>query len=247
MKRAKNKSNLSIIQDYVDDVRPFTQISMVGTDELSKRKEGEEWTDATGKKWKKKNGVKTKLNKIKTTALDVANQSYVCSICKCDTRFSTNAMKRFDQQVIFKTRKCYDCFIEFETLLKFKGFFNDYEKFRSYTNFKNYLLDFRQKLNETVNWCNSPDSKKIQSLNDTGINSVELQTEYDTTDKVEIVKRDAIKDLAEIYSKMQDVDKFLSELNFDYNKIKDVEKFMKKKYKKGRNTEEFKIKMGSAN
>jgi hypothetical protein len=243
MKRASGKSNLSIIKDYVEGNRPFVQISMSGAEDLKKRKEGEEWEDGSGKRWKKQNGKKVGINNIKTKVLDAVKKIHICKICGSDTRFSSKKMSRFDNQTIFMTGKCYECFIEFETMLKASGIYEKYIRRRDLLNLKSALLDFKAKIEETINWCDSPSSKKIESLNDTGPNSVELDVEYDNTDYLDRLKLDAIKDLGLANDRLTDIEKELISMHFDENKVKNIDKILNKKYKNGRNTSEFSIKI----
>ena len=52
MKRAQGKSNIDIIKGYVAGERPFLQVGYTGdADKYIIRKEGETWTDASGKQW----------------------------------------------------------------------------------------------------------------------------------------------------------------------------------------------------
>lgn len=232
MKRCKNKSNLDIIRSYVNSERPFIQISMTGIEELKKRKEGEEWEDARGKKWKKVGGKKVAINKSST----IINEER-CMICNADVRWGN----RYDKQVWPKTRKCYDCFIEFDTQLKIAGLHQSYEKYRDLTNVNSYLIDFKSKLTETINWCENKDNKKLQYVNDDG--SSEIETWIDNTDTIDKIKKDAQTDLKLVNDRLADVEKELNELKINLDLVKNVEIKLKEKYKDGRNTPEFKIKM----
>ncbi len=64
-KRGTGKSNLDIVQDYLDGNRPFTTVGYEGN--LKKyREEGEIWTDSNGIQWKKENGKRIKLTKTQS-------------------------------------------------------------------------------------------------------------------------------------------------------------------------------------
>jgi len=246
MKRASGKSNLSIIKDYVEGNRPFTQISMAGSDELKKRKEGEEWEDGAGKKWKKQSGKKVAINNIKTIVLDAVKESHICRICNTDTRFSSKNMQRYDNQVVLKTGKCYDCFVEFETVLKSKGLYDAYIRRRDLKYLRGYLKDFKTKLEDTINWCNSPSSKKLESFTELGPEMVEMEVEHDNTDRIDVIKADATKDLELISARLIEVNDELDNKIFDEDEIIKIDADLKKKYKKGRTNSEFRIKMGKA-
>jgi hypothetical protein len=234
MKKASGKSNLSIIKDYVDGNRPFTQVSFSGADELVNRKEGEEWEDSQGKKWKKQHGKKVNINNIKTTILDATKDMHVCKICGTDTRFSSKIMARYDNQVIFKTGKCYDCFVEFETSLKMKGLYQTFLRHRDLSNLKGYLIDFKAKLKDTIDWCNSSSAKKIESFEELGPESVGLQVEYDNTDRIDVIKNDALKDLKLVNDRLKDIKNELPKLKLDIKSVKEIEKRLINKYKNGR-------------
>lgn len=223
MKRASGKTNLSIVKDYLDGVRPFVQVSMTGVYELQNRKEGEEWIDDSGKKWKKKNGVKISVNKNST----LINEER-CKICHCDVRWGSNE----DRRVWPKTQKCYDCFIEFETLLKVKGFHSSYERCRDLKNLKGHLNELKAKLTETINWCNDDKNKKINFFNDDG--STQVETWNDSTGAVEKIKNDALADLVLVVARLSDVKTELDGLDDNSKSVKIVENSLIKKYKNGR-------------
>ena len=225
MKRASGKSNLSVIRDYVDGVRPFTQISMSGTEDLSSRKDGEVWEDGTGKKWKKSGGRKVAQDKKST----IINEER-CMCCKADTRWGS----RLDKSVWPKTQKCYDCFIEFETILKTKGVFETYKRVRDLKNLNGYLKNLKSKLEQTISWCSSDTNKNIQFFND--IIGAEQEVWNDNTDAIEKIKNDANTDLQLVNDRLVDVSKELTTLSNNDMVIKDTEKELKIKYKNGRDS-----------
>lgn len=235
MKRAQNKSNLSIIKDYVNGERPFIQISMANVEELKKKKEGEEWEDTQGKRWKKQGGKKVAINNVKTKVLDEIKNYYICKICNSDTRFSPKQTKKMDSKVILKTGKCYDCLIEFETLLKIKGLYESYSRHRDLQNVKSYLLDFKAKLTESIAWCSDPKNKVLTYFND-GMKKgdVEIEKIKDDSGINDKIKEDAEKDLKLVNDRLIDVEKELSEFDFNGDAIKDIENNLKAKYKDGR-------------
>jgi hypothetical protein len=223
MKRASNKSNLSIIKDYVEGNRPFVQVSLSGVEELANKKEGDEWVDLSGKKWKKVNGTKKYIPK----KASIINEER-CILCNADVRWGN----RYDHQVWPKTRKCYDCFIEFETLLKAKGLHNNFVRNRDLLNLKGKLLEFKSKLIESIVWCNDINNKEIKYVNDDGSSQVEVWK--DDTDIRERIKVDAENDLKLVNDRLKDIENELKTLIVDMKSIKKIEKEFIKKYKKGR-------------
>ena len=232
MKRASGKSNLSILKDYVEGNRPFVQVSMAGTEELRNRKEGEIWSDAAGKKWKKSGGRKIAIDKISNLIIEER-----CTICNADTRWGN----RYDRQVWPKTRKCYDCFVEFETGLKKNGIYETFIRNRDLKNLKSGLVDFKGELIETIAWCNDSINDEIKYVNDDGTNHVE--TWKDDTDARDKVKEDAQKDLDLVAARLADIETELSTQDINLKVVGTIEQDLKRKYKKGRTAPEFGIKL----
>lgn len=223
MKHASGKSNLSILQDYVNGDRPFTQVSLSGAQELANRKEGEEWTDLSGKKWKKQNGCKVSNNKKSLLIVEER-----CMLCNTDVRWGN----RYDKQVWPKSRKCYDCFVEFESLLKLKGLYTNFIRNRDLINLNGYLIDFKSKLQETIAWCESPINNQIKYVNDDGTDQLETWT--DDTDARLKIKIDASNDLKLVNDRLKDIKEELASLKINTKAVKLIEKELIKKYKKGR-------------
>lgn len=227
MKRCSNKSNLDIVKSYLSGERPFIQVGWTPDSELKKRKEGEIWTE-NGKKYIKEKGIK----KAYSDKAKFINEER-CMLCNADTRWGN----RYDREIWPKTRKCYDCFIEFETQLKIKGLYDNYIKNRDYNNLKSGLVDFKSKLEETINWCNSDNRKDLQYFNGDG--SQEIWKDNTTT--INKVREDAGRDLKLVQERLDDVTKELSELSTNVESVKKLEEVLKEKYKNGREDTSVKI------
>ena len=93
MKRSSGKSNLDIVKDYVDGVRPFVQVGYDSNLENSTRKEGEEWEDSQGRKWVWKNSSKRRVSKRATLVLEQR-----CTCCNMDVRWVVIWMIVFGQK-----------------------------------------------------------------------------------------------------------------------------------------------------
>ncbi len=141
MKHCQNKSNLAVIQDYLNGERPFTQVGYVPVE--VRRKIGEEWEDSHGITWRQENGYKTRVNKQADLIRDARKQT-----CKCgkDIRWGS----RFDQVFYVKTGLCEDCLIDYETKLRILGIYNDYEKYKMLSNQLGTFLDAEAKIKETI-------------------------------------------------------------------------------------------------
>lgn len=203
MKRALGKSNLSIVQDYVDGNRPFIQVGYDPNLENNKRKEGEIWEDSQGNKWMWKNGIKRKVPKIAQIKIEQK-----CSICNADTKWGNY----LDLKVYPKTGRCYDCNIAFDSKLKILGVFEDYEKHKIYKNMLSEMSDFKQQMEESITYLSVDNSlPKLQYFNEDG--SQEFWT--DDTDMKTKVLTDLKKDLINVNERIEELNQKIIELKYD--------------------------------
>lgn len=159
MKHAQGKSNIDIVRGYLSGERPFTQVGWA--EDLSKRKEGEQWVDARGRHWVKRSGYKKRINK--PGKVDVETTRLRCSMCERDMKWGNY----LDDKIYRKTERCYDCNISFEAKLKLEGKFDNYEKEKIFKNQKGFCLDLKSKLEETIHYLeNSTDD--IEYINEDG-------------------------------------------------------------------------------
>ena len=97
-------------------------------------KEGEVWTES-GREWTIKEGIKqnvTKLDKAKTLAMPM-----FCPTCN-------KIMKhKFDQMFWNNHRKCYNCIVEFETQLRIKGLWEEYQNKINNSDIDNFIKDYQ--------------------------------------------------------------------------------------------------------
>ncbi len=203
MKRALGKSNLSIVQDYVDGNRPFIQVGYDPNLENNKRKEGEIWEDSQGNKWMWKNNSKRKVPKIAKIKIEQK-----CSICNADTKWGNY----LDLKVYPKTGRCYDCNIAFDSKLKILGVFEDYEKHKIYKNMLSEMSDFKQQMEESITYLSVDNSlPKLQYFNEDG--SQEFWT--DDTDMKTKVLTDLKKDLINVNERIEELNQKIIELKYD--------------------------------
>ena len=98
------------------------------------RKEGDVWTEL-GREWTIKDGIKqnvTKLDKAKKLAMPM-----FCPSCN-------KIMKhKFDQMFWNNHRKCYNCTVEFETQLRVKGLWEEYQTQINNTDIDNFIKDYQ--------------------------------------------------------------------------------------------------------
>ena len=182
MKKAQGKSNLSIVEYYLQGNRPFVQVGYDPNLENSKRKEGEEWEDSNGKKWIWKNGSKRRISKHASLIIEQR-----CKSCNADVRFGNY----LDDQVWPKTHLCYDCFIKNETELKLLGVYEDFDRLRDINNEISILKDQLQKFNEAEKWCIENTGKRVEFVKEDA--SIEVWEGLQDYDKLLNGIRDAIK------------------------------------------------------
>jgi len=201
MKRASDKSNLSIIKDYLDGSRPFIQVGYDSNTELLNRKEGEEWEDSQGNKWKKQNGVKKRVSKV----TQIKNEQK-CSICNGDVKFGNY----LDQRVYSRCGKCYDCSIVFDSRLKILGKFNEYAKYVVFSTRHSQLKDFKTKILESIEYLENYDSK-LKYFNEDG----SYETWTDDTDTRLKVLEDLKKDIINVEKEILECEDELKKIEYD--------------------------------
>lgn len=208
MKRAQGKSNIDIIKGYLDGERPFLQVGYVGDkDKYIIRKEGETWSDASGKQW-----IQTKTGpQAVTRVMDIIREEMndKCSACNREIRWGTKQ----DRKMYYKTKKCFDCLIEEETQLRIKGQYKLYEVRKMIENELSYLNDVRQKLKEGKDYLESEDSKTLKYANSTGM--VEEWSNEARGELLENVKKDFVTCL----KKIKAAEKELKKVNAEIKKV----------------------------
>lgn len=197
MKRGNGKSNIDIVKGYLAGERPFTQVGW--TDDLVKRKEGEKWTDAQGKSWVKKNGYKKRVNNNGKVSPEAAR--LLCSVCKCDMKWGNH----LDDKIFPKTGRCYDCNIDFEAKLRAEGKFKTYEQIKIFKNQRGACLDFKSKLEETIEYLEKSNDD-IVYLNEDGSKEIWKDTMRQS------VLDDAKNDYAECLLALERIDSTLKNL-----------------------------------
>lgn len=220
MKKASGKSNLSIVRDYLNGERPFIQVGYDENVALRNRKEGEEWEDSNGAKWIKKNGYKHRVNK---KAQYVFEQR--CTICNADMKWGNY----LDQKIYPKTQRCYECNIEFEGVLRSRGIYNDYEKFKLINNELFMMKDFKSKVVDSITYLENytPQTKDLQFFNEDGSNEIWV----DDTDRREIVLKDLRADLQKVTDGIALAESELNKLNYNISLDPDIKKIAAQKIK----------------
>lgn len=197
MKKASGKSNLGIVKDYLEGNRPFVQVGYDPNLENNKRKEGDQWEDAQGRKWVWKNGSKRRVPK----RAKIINEQR-CKKCNMDVRWGNY----LDDRVWPKTGYCYDCFINFQTELKMMGMFEIYNELQDLKNERSILEDYKKKFEESQKFCQENQGKPVEFLEEDG-SFERWEGLQDYTKILEDVTNDLVKineGLAEINAKIKD-------------------------------------------
>lgn len=109
--------------------------------------EGDIWEE-DGRSWTIKNGIKQNITK-----LDKAKESiHLPLFCPC----CSNIMKKqHDKLFYLQYKRCFDCQIDFETELRIKGLWDEYEKFIINSDIDGIINDFNIWIDEEINETNT--------------------------------------------------------------------------------------------
>jgi hypothetical protein len=182
MKRAKNKSNLNIIADYISGNRPFSQFGYQAPTE-KKHKNGDIWKDKNGIEWIQIGN--TKISKKLHDRKESTRQ--ICPSCNKDIFWGGN---NYDEKFFNKTGKCYDCVINEETKMRLYGNFEIYEKIKVIKNQHSFLIELKQKIEESINWLKNKNNK-IEYINEDG--SIETWSDISIKTFMENAEKDLVE------------------------------------------------------
>ena len=147
----KNEEALSNVRRKVDEVMKKEGDKLIfgwrGEPEPT-RKEGDVWEDASRKQWTIKNGIKQNITKL-DKAKESINLPLFCPCC-------SNIMKKQNDKLFYlQYKRCFDCQVDFETELRIKGLWNDYEKHIINSDIDGIINDFNIWINEEINESNT--------------------------------------------------------------------------------------------
>lgn len=154
-KKYRGKSNISILRDYVDGVRPFVTTGY--TPPTITRKMGDEWVDNKGISWKQEDGFKRRINKQADIIRKAIHQT--CNVCKADIRWGD----KLDKKMFYRTGLCFDCLINYETKLRIAGVYPEYERYKMISYELGFIKEARDKILEVIKYFteNSGDMEMI--------------------------------------------------------------------------------------
>jgi hypothetical protein len=204
MKKAKNISNIQIVKNYLDGERPVLQVGYSGDEEDKKVRElGEIWTDSRDRTWRKTEYGRSSV----TPVMDLINaeNKKVCKCCKADIRWGSKQ----DEKIYNKTQMCFDCLIEYETNIRVKGKWKEYETKKVFENQLSYVIDVKQKIKDSLDY-----TKKTRVL--TFVNSNGHVEEWEDNRRDELLKdlkKDHVKCLKTIKKIEAEIKKLDEALN----------------------------------
>lgn len=210
MKRAQGKSNIDIVKGYLAGERPFLQVGYVGDkDKYIVRKEGETWTDVSGKNWIQTASGPQAVTRVMDIIREETNDK--CECCGREIRWGTKQ----DRKVYYRTKKCLDCLVDEETKLRLKGQFKLYETRKLLENELSYLNDIKQKLRESKDYLASAESKTMTYVNSNGL------VEEWSNEAREDLQKHVEKDWVTCLKKITAAEKELKKVNDEIKKIVD--------------------------
>ncbi len=192
MKKYRNKSNLDIVKSYLNSERPFVTVGY--TPKTVTHKEGEEWVDSRGQRWRQTKSGKETVNQQAEMIRKLTKQK--CS-CGQDIRYGN----KLDEKFFLKTGKCFECIIAEETRLRVLGVFPFYEKYKLLSNYLGFLEDMKQKIEDSIRYFQTEGDTINIVCNGEG-----FMEKFKGLNAEELLKS-AQKDLKEIIVTMEEVAK----------------------------------------
>ena len=147
-------SNIEKIQKMVKGI--YDRKIQVGYIGKVIRKEGEEWEDYNGRKWKIENGKRKQITKIPSRGFDKCND--------CEKLI----LKTVDQQTYNRMQRCYHCQLEFEADLHQKGEWQNWVKEQEEKRWKAVLKEYESEM-ELNKDANPFDKSVANALSDENI------------------------------------------------------------------------------
>jgi len=149
-------SNIEKIQKMVKGI--YNRPIQVGYTGKTLRKEGEEWEDHNGRKWKIQNGQRKQITKVPARGIDK------CSDCE------KMILKDIDQDTYNRMNRCYHCQINFEVDLKVEGKWEDWVKEMEEKRWETILKEYESEM-ELYKDSDPFDKSVVNALSDENIKS----------------------------------------------------------------------------
>ena len=149
-------SNIEKIQKMVKGI--YNRPIQVGYTGKTLRKEGEEWEDHNGRKWKIQNGQRKQITKVPARGIDK------CSDCE------KMILNDIDQDTYNRMNRCYHCQINFEVDLKAEGKWEDWVKEMEEKRWETILKEYESEM-ELYKDSDPFDKSVVNALSDENIKS----------------------------------------------------------------------------
>lgn len=205
MKHCQNKSNISVVRDYLDGIRPFTTTGYRGKS-YKKREVGEHWVDVKGQEWEQKVSGPVTVNRVADIVRAARDQKCACGQ---DIRWGS----KLDRLFFYKTGMCENCLVTYETNLHILGIYDDYEKYKILSNECGFIRDAIEKLKEIIKFF-SNNTGDVEMV----CNSEGFTERWQNTNKSQILE-DAKRDLKLGKQRLKIVTKAKNEAKKKYIKL----------------------------
>lgn len=149
---ARRRWKMDDITAIVDGENPFLQVGYTGPSK--RRKIGDRWTDKHGILWEQRVGYQARINEQQDKIRHMLKR--YCKVCGRDIDLNVD---RLDDKIWPKTGMCLDCLQIEETSMKIKGTYEAYEKKKILSNKLHMAKEFKQKIDESINYLLKDDSK----------------------------------------------------------------------------------------
>ena len=158
-KKYRGKTNLQIVQSYLDNQRPFITVGYTGNTNQY-HKEGTSGVDSKNIKWKRENGQNIKLTKTQADIIrEAIGKGLDCKKCGLNYKFAG----KHDVKFLHRTGLCSDCLIDYETKLRIVGIYPDYENYKMISYELGSIKDVKEKLKEVIKFF-TKDSGDIEMI-----------------------------------------------------------------------------------
>jgi hypothetical protein len=190
-----------------------TQVSFSDVKQEEKRNVGDVWQDKDGNVWEQKDWGRVKKSKLSDalhTVRQYLQESSKCKASDCDVKGTYSSA---DKKLISKTGFCAGCLARRETQIQVDGLWEEYNKYKVYSNMAAYGTEVLQQLNQALNevtniheYINDDGSVEVWKDN-TDVQTLRLQLETDI--------ENAKKELSEVIEKRNSAYELLKEKNYE--------------------------------
>jgi hypothetical protein len=198
---------------HTGEYEKSTQVSFSDNKVEVKRNVGDVWEDKDGNLWEQKDWGKIKKSKISDTLSQVRQYLQEISNCtasECDVK---GKYSNTDKKLISKTGFCAGCLARQEQQIQIDGLWEEYAKYRIFSNMAAYGTEVLQQLNQALQ-----DVTNIHEfINDDG--SIEVWKDNSDTEllrsQIETDIENAKKELLEVIENRNSAYELLKDKNYE--------------------------------